>query len=128
MVTVDVHRASGLRRRMVLAQDRYAGYRALWLKVVIRAIFDWVCYRDSLKLEKRKMAENAATWLFEPSKLINGLESICHSLDLSPELVREKARQMSKEQIAKIEHLERDGGGPEVKALLGGSGDEPEEA
>ena len=50
------------------SKDRYTGYRALLLKVIIRAIFDWVCYRDSTKLEKKKIADNAYQWLFEPSK------------------------------------------------------------
>lgn len=121
-----VRRASLARRRASDSKDRYTGYRALLLKVIIRAIFDWVCYRDSLKLEKKKMAESAHSWLFESSTLFNGFENFCTILDISPERVREKARRMSKEQVAKIEHLERDGGYDE-RALLVGGGDEPEE-
>lgn len=120
-------RQSRLRRRVVISQERYSGYRALWLKVIIRAIFDWVCYRDSLKVEKKKIADNAYVWLFEPSKLFNGLEHVCRCLDISPEKVREVARRMSKDQVAKIEHLERDVGGSE-RALLVGGEDEPEES
>jgi len=122
-----MRRYDRVRRRANDSKDRYAGYRALLLKVIIRAIFDWVCYRDSTKLEKLKIAESAATWLFEPSKLFNGLDNFCMLLDISPEMVREKARRMSKEQVAKIEHLERDGSGYYEQALLVGGEDEPEE-
>ena len=103
------------RKQVVLStQDRYAGVRALWLKVIIRAIFDWVCYRDSLKIEKRKIAENAQAWLFDPSKLFNSFETVCSFLDISPDLVRERAKNMTAEQITKIEHLERDGIGSDI--------------
>lgn len=91
-----------------LAQDdRYSGIRALWLKVIIRAIFDWVTYRDSTRLLQRKLADNAYEWLFKPSLLFNGFESICRYLDVDPDTVRERAKKMSREDVAKIEHLER---------------------
>ena len=90
-------------------EDRYAGIRALWLKVIIRAIFDWVSYRDSTKFQQKKLAEQAYNWLFNPSILFNGFDHICAILEIPPEKVRLKARSMSKEQVAKIEHLEREG-------------------
>lgn len=89
--------------------DRYAGVRTLWLKVIIRAIFDWVTYRDSPRLMQKKLAESAASWLFEDSELFNGFENICGNLDVNPEDIRERARAMSKDDVAKIEHLERSG-------------------
>jgi hypothetical protein len=88
--------------------DRYVGFRVLWLKVIIRAVFDWVTYRDSLKLDKRKQAENAANWLFNENHLFNGLENVCVMLDLIPVRVRTWAKSMSKDQVTKMEHLERD--------------------
>lgn len=103
------------RKQVVLStQDRYAGVRALWLKVIIRAIFDWVCYRESTKIEKRKIAENAHAWLYDPSKLFNSFENICAFLEISPDLVRERAKNMTAEQITKIEHLEREGVGSDI--------------
>lgn len=89
------------------SEDRYVGIRALWLKVIIRAIFDWVSYRDSTKLQQKKLAENAHNWLFQTSELFNGLPSICEQLEIDIVRIREKARTMSKEEVAKIEHLER---------------------
>lgn len=87
--------------------DRYSGVRALWLKVIIRAIFDWVTYRDSDKLMQKKLAENAHSWLFDESELFNGFENVCVYLDVDPDHIRNRARKMSKEDVAKIEHLER---------------------
>jgi len=96
--------------------DRYVGYRALWMKVIIRAAFDWVSYRDSLKLEHRKIAEYAFVWLFQPSELFNSFENVCHLVDLPPEKIRAWARHLTKEHVAKIEHLERDSATPLVLA------------
>jgi hypothetical protein len=92
--------------------DRYVGYRALWMKVVIRAAFDWVSYRDSTKLEHKKIAEYAFTWLFTPSELFNSFENICQAVDLPPDKIRAWARKLTKEHVAKIEHLERDSTNP----------------
>lgn len=88
--------------------DRYVGIRVLWLKVIIRAVFDYVSYKDSLKLNQRKVAEAAAGWLFEESELFNGFSNICVQLDLAPVRVRSWARSMTKDQVTKMEHLERD--------------------
>ena len=87
---------------------RYAGIRALWLKVIIRAVFDWVTYRDSTKLEKRKYAESADVWLFHKSTLFNSFENVCRQLDLDPEQIRNQVKKMTKDDVSKIEHLERD--------------------
>lgn len=87
--------------------DRYAGVRALWIKVIIRAVFDWVAYRDSTRLFQRKLAESAYVWLFRPSELFNSFENVCHMLDIDPNKVRDWAKKMNKDQVAKIEHLER---------------------
>lgn len=87
---------------------RYAGVRALWMKVIIRAVFDWVTYRDSTKLDKMKYAESAYNWLFKKSFLFNSFENVCKLLDIDPEKVRHNASRMTKDDVAKIEHLERD--------------------
>jgi hypothetical protein len=91
--------------------DRYVGYRALWMKVIIRAAFDWVSYRDAMKLESRKEAEKAYKWLFQPSQLFNSFENVCHLVDLPPDKIRHWVQTLTKEHVAKIEHLEREGGG-----------------
>lgn len=87
--------------------DRYAGIRAMWIKVVIRAIFDWIGGRDHKKLEKRKEAEQAYNWIFKPSIMFNSFDNACRYVDLDPGEVRKRILSMSKEDVAKIEYLER---------------------
>ena len=96
---------------------RYAGVRALWMKVIIRAVFDWVTYRDSTKLDKMKYAESSYNWLFKKSFLFNSFENVCKLLDIDPEKVRHNASRMTKDDVAKIEHLERDYDTEEKPAL-----------
>lgn len=103
--------------------DRYSGFRALWAKVIIRAILDWVNYRDSTKLQQMKMAEQAYTWLFKPSELFNGFENVCKMLDIDPDYVREQAKKVTKDDVAKIEHIDRVEH-PSLEML--GAGAEPE--
>jgi hypothetical protein len=87
---------------------RYAGVRALWMKVIVRAVFDWVTYRDNTKVDKKKYAEAAYEWLFNKSLLFNSFENICKNLDIDASRIRAQARKMTKDDVAKIEHLERD--------------------
>ena len=102
-----------------ITEDRYAGVRALWLKVIIRAIFDWVTYRDSPKIRERKLAEQAQLWLFKSANIFNSFEGICEFLDVPVEKVRAVASSMTREQVAKIEHLERESGAIFRSKLLG---------
>jgi len=88
-------------------EKRYAGVRAMWAKVIIRAMYDWAAYRDSDKLPLRKVADGAARWLFSTSESLNSLENICYMLEISPQIVREKARTMTKSEVSKIEHVDR---------------------
>lgn len=90
----------------------HAGVRALWLKVIIRAMFDWVSYRDSPKLIHKRLADQAHDWLFNQSNVFNGFENICNQIDINPEWVRRKAACMTKSDVAKIEHLERSSSSP----------------
>lgn len=92
----------------ISSDDGSAGIRALWLKVVIRAVFDWVQYRDSTRLPQKKLADSAKGWLFEPSELFNGFENLCESLDVDPNKIRKWASGLSRDQVAKIEHLDRE--------------------
>lgn len=100
------------------SSDRYVGYRALWMKVIIRAAFDWVSYRDSTKLEVRKIADSSYRWLFEENALFNSFENICQLVDLPPDTIRIWVRGLTKEHVAKIEHLEREPCGSSQVALV----------
>lgn len=87
---------------------RHAGVKALWIKVIVRAVFDWVTCRYSDDIRKLKLAQSASAWLFQASVLFNGFENICFYLDLDPERVRRWARNVTPDQVVKIEHLERE--------------------
>lgn len=88
-------------------EKRYAGVRALWAKVIIRAMYDFVMYKDSDKLPLRRTADNASRWLFSKNESLNSLESVCGMLGISPNSVREKAINMPKSEVSKIEHIDR---------------------
>lgn len=88
-------------------EDRYVGVRALWIRVIVRAVYDWVSYRDSIKLQKKKDAFSAERWLFHPNKTFNGFENVCYIVGVDPEKIRQWSRSISKKQVVKMEHLER---------------------
>lgn len=99
-------------------------YRLLWIKVILRAAYDWVLYRNSKNSINRKIAKDAYSWLFEATKtkkkfvvngevevikieLFNSLENICGFLELDVDSVRKFARTLTREDIKKQEFLER---------------------
>lgn len=90
-------------------EDRYSGIKALWAKVIIRAVFDRVMYWNHPNLKERSKALDADTWLFKKSNLPNSFETVCSFLEIDPEDVRQRALRMKKSEVAKIEHMERGG-------------------
>lgn len=98
--------------------ERYAPVRLLWIKVIIRAAFDYALYRDHRDLKLRKFALDAERWLFDPSQLVNSLDNICHALDINVDLVRTFSRRVTREQVKKMEFLERTGTRDSTKVLL----------
>lgn len=101
--------------------------RALLLELIRRAAHDWVLYRTSRRMEKRELAQSAYTWLFEEKaghpwaimrksegRHLTGFLSICSLLDLDPDYVRERVRQMTPQGIKMAgrpaEHRRRHGG------------------
>lgn len=92
--------------------------RLLWIKAIIRAAFDYALYKNHRDLKLRKFALDAERWLFEPSRLVNSLENICQSLDINIDLVRTFSRRVTREQVKKMEFLERAGSRDPAKAFL----------
>jgi hypothetical protein len=88
---------------------RYSPYRVLWIRVFVRAAFDYAQYKQARDIKLRKQSEDAARWLFDDSSLFNGFHNICDQLDLPIELLRKIARKMTKADVKKMEYLERDG-------------------
>jgi len=89
--------------------DRYAPYRLLWVKVIIRAAYDYALWKDSKDLRHRKFAEDARKWLFETSDLENSLAHLCELWGLPLEKIRRFARNLTKEDVKKLEFKERQG-------------------
>jgi hypothetical protein len=92
-----------------------AGCRALLFEIVRRAIHDWVLYRSSRRLKNKQLAEEAYHWLFEETedgaeakeRAREGTEltsflSICQALDLDPEAVRRRARQLTPKDVLSV--------------------------
>lgn len=92
--------------------ERYVPYRLLWAKVIIRAAYDYALWKDSKDLRLKKFAQDAGKWLFEPSSLELGFESICFKFDFPIEKIRDRARNLSKDDVKKLEFRERHGRDP----------------
>lgn len=86
--------------------------RALLLEVVRRAAHDWILYRLHDRLQLRQIAEEAYIWLFEEGpghswnrtrklagSTITSFLTICDLLDLDPEFVRRRIRDMTAKEI-----------------------------
>ena len=86
--------------------------RALLLEIIRRAAHDWVLYRTSQRLHLRQVAEEAYTWLFEEDEghprwrdrqkdgyTITAFVTICELLDLDPDYVRRRVKEMTPKSI-----------------------------
>lgn len=89
--------------------ERYVPYRLLWAKVIIRAAYDYALWKDSKDLRLKKYAQDAEKWLFEPSTLELGFESICFKFDFPIDKIRSRAKLLSKDDVKKLEFRERHG-------------------
>ena len=86
--------------------------RALLLEVIRRASHDWVLYRTSKRLTQKEVAQSAFIWLFEEKpghpwyrerdadeREITSFLGICSLLDLDPDYVRKRVKQLTPQQI-----------------------------
>jgi len=89
------------------AEERYSGPKVLWMRVIVRAAFDLASYKNDNRLALRKYADNAHKWLFEKSHLFNSFENICAMLGLNAVPIRNWAAKLTKEEVMKMEHLDR---------------------
>jgi len=82
-------------------------YVRLWASVVRRAVVDWVLYKDHEKMKLRAMGREAETWLFSDDKsTMNSFMSVCNYLNLDPEVVRYKVRNLSEEDARRLRGME----------------------
>lgn len=90
--------------------EKYIPYRVLWVKVIIRAAFDYTLWRDSSEFRLRKCAMDADRWFScESAALPNCFLHICDVLKLDPDLIRRCVKKLTREQVKKLEFKEREG-------------------
>lgn len=98
-----------------ITEAEVAGCKALLLEVIRRASYDWVLYRTSKVLQKRKLAEDAFNWLFKEGpghpdwierqknkKDVMSFLAICESLDLDPHSTRNHIRRLTVKNVMSI--------------------------
>jgi hypothetical protein len=82
--------------------------RLLWFRVILRAAYDYVLYKNSKDPKLKAQGDEAYDWLFNwPGDRFNSFEYLCNELDLCPERVREFALTLPRSKIVKIEFLSR---------------------
>lgn len=105
--------------------------QAFLMEIIRRAAHDWVLYRQARKMELKALAEQAYIWLFEEepghpawkdreralfriedevtkqpaievgTRRLTSFLSICEACGLDPETVRDRAREMTVEQVTR---------------------------
>ena len=88
---------------LIYYQQKLRQLQNHWLKVIIRAISDYVLYRKSTKPKDRREADTARSFLFDEG---SGLDGICETFNLNIEVIQHLARTKTPSEIHKIEHLE----------------------
>lgn len=89
--------------------------RALLLEILRRASYDWVLYRDSSKLENKKLAEEAYIWLFEEDensasykdrikekRTLTAFVTICEIMDMDPDVVRSSIKKLTIKSVLSV--------------------------
>jgi hypothetical protein len=100
--------------------ERYVPYRLLWAKVIIRAAYDFALWKDSKDIRLRNYAKDAERWLFDESTLMNSFSRICEVLNIDRHRIREYARNLTRDQVKKLEFMEREGRDMIREIALGG--------
>jgi hypothetical protein len=104
-------RTMDIRMNKPVDQDEAGGAKALLLNIVHRAAADWVLYRTSARMENRQIAEDAFRWIFregpgtadwrernEGEKGLTSFLGICQALDIDPEVLRRRIKEMTPQQ------------------------------
>lgn len=90
--------------------SEFEAERLLWFKVILRAIYDYVLYKNSKSVSLKRLGEKASKWLFRDyvrNAPFQSFQNICQELDLSTEAIRDLARKLPRSKIVKIEFLGR---------------------
>jgi hypothetical protein len=85
--------------------EHYWPIRALWARVLVKAICDFVVFKEAKTLKGRREFKKVEQWLFGED---TGFLSVCEAVGWSPLRIRAKATTMTKDEVRKIEHRDRD--------------------
>jgi hypothetical protein len=99
------------------SEEHYHPVRALWARVIVRAICDYVVLKSARDIRSKRDFRALQKFLFEEQ---SGLHNICSVIDLSVEKVRHRALTMTIDEVRKIEHRDRD----KPSLLMGNSTDD----
>lgn len=91
------------------------GCKTLLLEIIRRAAYDWVLYRGSRRMVQKVLADQAYRWLFvempgtvdweqrkKDGKFVTSFESICESLDLDPDNVRNHIKRLTPKNVMSV--------------------------
>lgn len=88
------------------------GCKALLVGILLRAVHDWVLYRGSSRLQRKRIAEDAYRWIFlengdslanierkRSQKELTSFLTICEVLELDTEVVRRQIKELREEDV-----------------------------
>ena len=93
-------------------QEVYSGrptpwFIRLWAAVVRRAAVDYVLYRDHTTTKLRKLGTDAESWIFsDEDESLSSFVSVCDILDLEPDLVKTKIKNLREEDARRLRGME----------------------
>ncbi len=85
--------------------EYYLPVKALWAKVIVKAICDYVMFKDADTLRGRREFLRVKDWLFGKD---TGFIGVCETIGWPPKMIRQRALSMTKDEVRKIEHRDRD--------------------
>jgi hypothetical protein len=87
-------------------------FNRLWAAVIRRAAVDWVLYRGHESSKLRRLGEEAEEWLFrgpdEPQEDPGIFASVCQSLNMDMEDLRDRVRSITEADARRLRGLEFD--------------------
>ena len=83
-------------------------YIRVWAAVMRRAAVDWVLYAKHDNPRMRKHGHDAYVWLFldNDSGYISTFQSVCEILGLDAELVRNRIRALTEDEVRRMRCME----------------------
>lgn len=93
------------RTRPSYVAEHFWPIHALWARVLVKAICDYVVFKEAKTLKGKREFKKVAWWLFAED---TGLLTVCEAVGWPAAMVRRRALSMSKDEVRKIEHRDRD--------------------